>query len=152
LSDGYADVAAHSFTVQDAIDIATKAHAGQSDKLGVPYIEHCIAVMGMFDADLEMKVAVLHDTVEDTDISLEDLRAAGCETEGVEAIDALSKRPGEPLEASMQRVRANPIAANVKLGDIAHNVSRIPKISDLATRKRLTSKYGKSLSLLGLAE
>lgn len=146
------DRAAYSFTVQDAIEIATKAHAGQPDKLGVPYIEHCLAVMRMFDSDLEMKVAVLHDTVEDTDIGLDDLRAAGCEDHVVDAIDALTKRPGEPLEASMQRVRANPIAANVKLGDIAHNVSRIPKISHPATRRRLTSKYGKSLSLLGLAE
>lgn len=152
MSDEDANGPAHSFTVQDAIDIATKAHAGQMDQIHVPYIEHCLAVMKMFDSDLEMKVAILHDTVEDTALSLDDLRAAGCDDQVVDAVEALTKLPGEPLESSMERVRENPIAANVKLADIAHNVSRIPQISDPATRKRLTSKYGKSLSLLGLAE
>jgi len=137
------------FTVGKAIQFAARAHAEQFDKLGIPYIEHCLTVMQMFEADLDRKVALLHDTIEDTDLTLDDLRSAGCEKEVIDAIDALTKRPGEPLEESMRRVRGNSIAAKVKLGDIAHNVSRLPKIEDQATRMRLTAKYGKSLSLLG---
>ena len=96
--------------------------------------------------------ALLHDTVEDTEVTLPYL-AWYFSARIVDAVDALTKRPHEPLESSMARVRANEIALWVKRADIADNTDpeRISRL-DEDTRKRLTKKYNKSLRLLGITK
>ena len=115
-------------TLERAIEIAIAAHAGQLDKAGQPYIFHPIRVMNRVGDDYEKMTAVLHDVVEDTAITLENLVREGFPDEVLRAIDALTKRPGETrLEAAM-RAALDPIGRAVKLADNAENMdlSRIP--------------------------
>lgn len=126
-------------TLERAISIAALAHAGQVDKAGQPYILHPLRVMLRVNSDEERIAAVLHDVVEDTDVSLAQLTDEGFSQTIVSAIEALTKRPGENrLEAAL-RAAANPIARIVKLSDNAENMdlSRIanPTEKDFARMK-----------------
>ena len=98
-----------------AINIAAKAHQGQADKGGNPYILHPLRVMFSRKTEIERICAVLHDVIEDTDITLVDLRNEGFSEEVIAAIDALTKRNGESYDDFIQRVIKNKIAARVKL-------------------------------------
>ncbi|RJT89026.1 HD domain-containing protein [Cryobacterium melibiosiphilum] len=133
-----------------AVNLARSAHAGQRDKLGVSYICHPLAVMRRVTTDDEKIVAVLHDVVEDTAVTLDYLRTLGFEEHVVTAVDAITKRAGEPLAESMARVAADPLALIVKRADISHNAdpARQAKLTD-AARARLTEKYENSARLLG---
>ena len=136
--------------LHDAMTLARTAHAGQVDKLGVAYIDHPLAVMQRVSGTDAKIVAVLHDVVEDTDVTLDDLRSLGFSTEIVEAVDAVTKVKGESLDESMARVKANPLALIVKKADISHNADpeRQYGLSD-ESRVRLTEKYETSALLLG---
>ncbi|MBB4967904.1 HD domain-containing protein [Saccharothrix violaceirubra] len=142
-----------TFTVQDAVSLARTAHEGQVDKSGKPYIGHPLRVMAAMTDDRGRMAAVLHDVVEDTDVTADDLRAAGCPAEVVDAVIALSHLGGEPQEDYLRRVAANPLAVRVKRADIADNSSP-HRLADLdePTRLRLTEKYRRAVALLdGLA-
>lgn len=138
-----------SFTLGDAIALASDAHAGQIDKAGRPYIEHPLRVMRRLRGEHEQMTAVLHDVLEDTSITVEDLRAAGCPEPVISAVRALTKHPGEPLDQAMARAAANPIARAVKRADIADNSDpeRLALL-DPATAQRLRRKYADSARLL----
>jgi len=114
-----------------AIEIAAKAHAGQTDKGGNAYILHPLRVMMNFcdDKDEAAQIcAVLHDVVEDTTITLDDLRAEGFSDEIIAALDCLTKRDGESYDDFIGRILANPLACKVKNGDLTDNMdlTRIP--------------------------
>lgn len=115
-------------TLQDAIALATKAHQGQKDKAGAVYINHPLRVMSRMATDEERMVAVLHDVVEDTSITLQQLRVAGYPKAVVDAVDALSRRKGETYEQFIERLKPNALARKVKIGDLEDNMdlSRIP--------------------------
>ena len=115
-------------TLERAIEIACHAHEGQLDKAGMPYIFHPIQVMNRVSSDHEKMAAVLHDVVEDTAVTIENLEREGFPSEVLEAIDALTKRPGETRLQAALRAAAHPIARAVKLADNAENMnmSRIP--------------------------
>lgn len=114
-----------------ALDIANKAHAGQVDKLGQPYILHLLRVMLEMDTDEARVVAVLHDLVEDTCWLLEALADYGLPPDSVAALDALTRRKGEPyLPDYIERVAANPLARKVKLADLADNLSPLRRPTD----------------------
>lgn len=135
-----------------AIDLAVEAHRGQVDKLGVDYIQHPLAVMVLVGSERQKIVAVLHDVVEDTDVTLEDIRAAGFDPATVDCVDAITKRRNEPLEESMGRIMAEPTgdARQVKLADISHNANPARQAAlDEVTRARLRRKYTRSAALLG---
>jgi (p)ppGpp synthase/HD superfamily hydrolase len=140
------------FTVDDAVALATRAHAGQLDKSGRPYIGHPLRVMAAVTGDHERMAAVLHDVVEDTAVTPGDLRLAGVPQVVVDAVVALSKRPGEAQADYLARVAADPIALVVKHADIADNTSphRLARL-DPATQARLTAKYAEALRLLAAA-
>ena len=105
-----------------AIMIATKAHDGQFDKAGKPYILHHLAVMAQMDT-LESKiVAVLHDAIEDSDLKITDLVQQGFPDFIIKAIAAITKLVGEPYEDYILRVKSNPIAYKVKIADVTHNM------------------------------
>lgn len=119
-------------TLERAIAIAATAHAGQRDKAGQPYILHPIRVMLRVNSDDERMAAVLHDVIEDTSITLAQLSAEGFPAAVVEAVEALTKRPGESRLAAAGRAAIHPIARAVKLADNAENMdlSRIPHPSE----------------------
>ena len=115
--------------LERAIEIAAKAHAGQVDKGGQPYILHPLRVMLRVPEAESRIVAVLHDVVEDAEITYDDLRAEGFSGSVLAALEALTKQPGESRTDAARRARANPIAREVKLADNAENMdlSRIPE-------------------------
>lgn len=110
------------------LEIAIKAHHGQFRRDEVtPYIEHPLAVSSAFPPEWwEYDVALLHDVVEDTDWTLEDLRANGVHSFVVNAVDALTKRKGEKYSSYLERVASNGCAIRVKLADIAANLADDP--------------------------
>lgn len=108
--------------IDKAIGIAVKAHAGQVDKGGEPYILHPLRLMMKFTKDTERSVAVLHDVVEDSDITLEDLRNHGVPAVVVEAVDSLTKRDGETYEEFVVRVSLNKLASKIKIEDLKDNL------------------------------
>lgn len=114
-------------TLERAIIIATQAHAGQTDKAGAPYILHPLRVMLMLATDAERIVGVLHDVVEDTAVTFNDLRAEGFTDEILAALESVTKRDGEEYEAFVLRAGQNPIGRSVKLADLRDNsdISRI---------------------------
>ena len=122
--------------------VAREAHSDQVDKTGHPYIEHPQRVAARVEGDeLLEAIAWLHDVVEDTSVSLADLQAL-FPLEVTEAVDAITKRPGESRLEYYARVRSNPRARKVKDADIADNTdpARTAQL-DPATRDRLAVKY-----------
>jgi (p)ppGpp synthase/HD superfamily hydrolase len=109
-------------TIEDAIALATEAHRGQTRPDGSAYILHPLRVMLALQDDLDQVVGVLHDVVEDTPVTLDDLRRRGYDPEVVEAVDHLSRREGETYEAFVERVAPHPRARRVKLADLADNM------------------------------
>lgn len=105
-----------------AIALASQAHFGQVDKAGAPYILHPLRVMMRMGDDDSRIVAILHDVVEDSDITLDDLRAEGFPALLVDAIDALTRRQREDYEVFILRVGQNSIARSVKIADLRDNL------------------------------
>jgi GTP diphosphokinase / guanosine-3',5'-bis(diphosphate) 3'-diphosphatase len=134
-----------------AIDLAKRAHTGQVDKAGKPYLDHPLRVMAKMSSDEEKMVAVLHDAVEDSDLSLDELRREGFPAQVIEAIDAITKREGEDYETYLARVTTDRIALTVKIADMTDNmdISRIAVPND-NDRARL-DKYSKVLPRLRAA-
>ena len=116
-------------TLERAIALAARAHEGQVDKAGAPYILHPLRMMLSVDTPEARMAAVLHDVVEDTAVTLEQLRAEGFPESVIGAVDALTKREAEEddYESFIQRAGTNAIARQVKLADLRDNcdVSRI---------------------------
>lgn len=105
-----------------AIRIAAKAHEGQMDKAGQPYILHPLRVMFMRRNETERICAVLHDVIEDSDITIEYLRKEGFSEEVLSVLDALTKRENENYDDFIGRVIANKTACKVKLADLSDNM------------------------------
>jgi (p)ppGpp synthase/HD superfamily hydrolase len=124
-----------------AKQIATKDHQGQLDKADQPYITHPEFVASQVTGDEAKAVAWLHDVVEDTSVTFDDLRAAGLSEAVIAGVAAITKREDEDYETYLERVAANPLAKAVKLADLTHNMdtSRLKTITD-KTRERL-EKY-----------
>ncbi|WP_104104653.1 HD domain-containing protein [Arthrobacter sp. 08Y14] len=141
--------------VTEAKDVATLAHKGQVDKAGSPYIGHPGRVAGhvtrhaaVEDVEAAQAVAWLHDVVEDTPVTLDDL-ARQFPADVVAAVDAMTKRAEEDRDAYYRRVRANRIARAVKQADLDDNTdpARTARL-DSDTRQRLAAKYDHARSVL----
>lgn len=109
-------------TLERAIEIAARAHAGQMDKSGQPYILHPLRVMLAVKTPDERMAAVLHDVVEDTSVTFDDLAQAGFSEAVITAVKFLTKHPGEARQDAARRAVQNPIARKVKLADVADNM------------------------------
>lgn len=129
-------------TLDEAIALARKYHETQVDNGGRPYVEHPLRVMDRVSTDEEKLTAVMHDLLEDTSLSIADLVAAGCPARVLEALDALTKRPGELYSAFVARAASNRIAHAVKLADIDDNLDpeRLGRL-DPEVAARLREKY-----------
>src|SRR4051794_16652162 len=108
-------------TIEKALQIAARAHEGQEDKDGRPYILHPLRVMGAVEGETAQVVAVLHDVVEDTAITVDDLRREGFGEEVLSAVACLTHRKGEPYADYVVRCRGDEIARRVKLADLEDN-------------------------------
>ena len=103
-----------------AMQLAYAAHHGQTDKAGVPYIFHPLHLAEAMEDEVSCCVALLHDTVEDTDVTLEAL-AAAFPAEVVGAVKLLTHEEGTDYFDYVRRIKSNPISLKVKLADLAHN-------------------------------
>jgi (p)ppGpp synthase/HD superfamily hydrolase len=137
-------------TLERAIAIASQAHEGQVDKAGAPYILHPLRMMLSVDTPEARMAAVLHDVVEDTPITLDQLRGEGFPETVIEAVEALTKRPEEEndYDAFIRRVAPNPLARTVKLADLRDNcdMSRIAQPTE-KDRRRI-EKYKRAIQYL----
>ncbi len=121
-------------TLEDAIALAVEAHRGQKDRAGAPYILHPLRVMYRlgWDAPEAARIAaVLHDVVEDTKVTLDELRRRGFSEEVLAAVELLSRRPEDSYEQFIERVLPDPIARRVKRADLEDNmeVRRLPAVT-----------------------
>jgi (p)ppGpp synthase/HD superfamily hydrolase len=118
--------------LEKAIQCAVTAHAGQKDKAGAPYILHPLRIMMKMGNEVEMITAALHDVVEDSPLTLADLRAEGFSEEIIAAVDHLTRREGEAYEIFINRLRHNPLAVKVKLADLEDNmdIRRIRNVTE----------------------
>ena len=130
-----------------ALTIAMKAHAGQVDKAGEEYINHPLRVAKGFIGELRI-VALLHDVVEDSDITLDQLREEGFSDAVISALDAVTKREGELYDEFIGRIKENPMAVQVKLADLKDNMdlSRLPELTERDLQRVV--KYHKAYRFL----
>ena len=133
-----------------ALSIARKAHEGQLDKAGVDYIEHPIYVASQVDTEEEKAVALLHDVIEDSPVSAEELLQAGLPETVVTAVQVLTKKKEQDYQIYLETVKKNPLARVVKLADLKHNsdLSRLSSITE-KDRERL-KKYKKAIDFLSM--
>jgi len=135
--------------LERAIEIAVKAHMGQVDKGGNPYILHPLRVMMSVDVELEKIVAVLHDVVEDSNWTFDDFLAEGFSVEVIGALKSVMKESeDEDYDLFIQRAMRNPIGRKVKIADLRDNldVNRISDITDTDVKR--INKYKRALKFL----
>jgi len=135
--------------LKKAIEIAIEAHKGVTDKYGAPYINHVTRVMNLGETEEEKIVGVLHDLVEDTPWTFEQLAAEGFSSEIIDALTCVTKiSEEEDYEEFTLRASRNPLALKVKINDLTDNmdIRRIPVL----TEKDLTRlmKYHKAYRFL----
>jgi (p)ppGpp synthase/HD superfamily hydrolase len=135
-------------TLEDALMLAAMAHRGQVDKAGQPYILHPIRLMLALTGEQERMAALLHDVVEDSDVTLGDLTVTGYPVEVVEAVALLTHQEGQEYSDYIEGIRENPIARRVKMADLKDNLdlSRIAVPSE-KDRERM-DKYRAALKIL----
>jgi (p)ppGpp synthase/HD superfamily hydrolase len=130
------------------LNFIIEKHAGQKDKAGVSYVFHPITVALMCESESEKIIALLHDILEDTNTTPEELLSLGVSEEELEAIQLLTKPSEEPYFDYINRVAKNPYARPVKKADLTHNMdlSRLLQITDKDRKRR--EKYLKAYNLL----
>src|ERR1043165_560731 len=141
-------------SVNEVDFMADCAHAGQVDKIGVPYIEHVRAVaagLTPFGDELVM-AGLLHDIIEDTDWTAERLREEGLSDRVVSAVEAVTNQKGVPYEEKVSRIIRSSDATLVKISDNAHN-SHPDRAAQLPDEKRaqLAAKYRAARDVLWAA-
>ncbi|MEM7734732.1 MAG: HD domain-containing protein [Deinococcota bacterium] len=119
-------------SLERAVELAARYHAGQLQRNGIPYLLHPLHVMEQVESIPAKIVAVLHDVVEDTPLTLEDLRAEGFNTEVVEAVRLVTKLEDVSYEDYIDALAHNSLARTVKLADLRHNIdlTRLDEVRD----------------------
>lgn len=132
-----------------ALKICYEAHAGQVDKSGIPYVFHPFHLAEQMGTEHEICAALLHDVMEDTAMTAEDLAGAGIPQEYVDTCLKLKHEPGVPYMDYVEALKGDPVARRVKMADLAHNsdlsrLDREPTEEDL----RRIEKYRAAMRLL----
>ena len=131
--------------IEKSLQIALRAYSGKTDKAGREYILHPLRVMAKMNTEIEMSAALLHDVIEDSEITAEQLLAEGIPAEVVEAVQFLSKNEGEEYQDFVIRAKKNQLAAKVKIADIEDNIDvlRLQSLDDydLARVKKYHSAW-----------
>ncbi len=130
-----------------ALVLAVTKHHGQYDKGGVPYSLHPLKVMHYLKSDdMElMSIAVMHDVVEDTDVTFQDLEDMGFTPRVISALRLLTKMPGQTAKEYLEGIKSNKDTIAVKLADLRHNsdIRRLKGITekDVARMKKYNEMY-----------
>ena len=131
-----------------AMKIAFEAHKNQTDKNGIPYIYHPIHLAEQMDSENTICVALLHDVVEDTSITFEDLQVEGFSGGIIDALKLLTHDDAVPYMEYVKEIRKNPIATKVKLADLRHNsdLTRLDEVNEKALKR--VEKYKDAIKIL----
>lgn len=130
-----------------AINVAYNAHMGQYDDFGIPYIFHPMHLAEQMDTEEECVVAILHDVIEDTTVSIEELEKE-FPAEMIDALKLLTHDKSVDYMEYIKNLKDNPIAKKVKLADLVHNsdLSRLDEITERDIHRN--EKYKKAMELL----
>ncbi len=133
-----------------ALKLCFEAHKNQTDKTGLPYVFHPFHLAEQMTDEYTTVTALLHDVVEDTDYTLNDLKEMGYPDEVITALTLLTHDDGSEYMDYVKRLKNNPIARAVKLADLKHNsdLSRYDKIDGNAIKR--TAKYQQAIEILSL--
>lgn len=131
-----------------ATDIAIEVHTGHYDKNGQPYLGHVLRVMSAGHTLQEKIVGALHDVVEDSDRTLEDLAGEGFSPEILDAVNAMTHDDSETYDEYLIRVTKNPVAVRVKMNDLSDNmdIRRLKELNDTTVSR--IRKYLKAYKFL----
>ena len=131
-----------------ALKLCFEAHKEQVDKTGLPYVFHPFHLAEQMNDELSVVCALLHDVVEDTDITLSDLTDMGYPDEVIEVLNLLTHEPSVPYMDYVAKISENPIAKKVKIADLTHNSdnTRLDVIDEYAIKR--CEKYKRALELL----
>ena len=131
-----------------AMRIAFDAHKEQTDKNGMPYIYHPIHLAEQMQDEAAICVALLHDVMEDTDMTVAELQAEGFPKEVLAALQLMTHREGVPYMEYVCKIKGDPIAAAVKMADLRHNsdLSRLDTVDEKALAR--AEKYKQAMELL----
>lgn len=131
--------------IEKSLKIALDAYTGKKDKAGKTYILHPLRIMQKMESEELKAVAILHDVIEDSDYTADDLRAEGIPGEVVEAVVSLTRNEGESYSDFIDRASRNALARDVKLADIEDNMDilRLEEIreKDLERLKKYHKAY-----------
>ena len=135
-------------TTKAALRLACEAHRNQLDKSGLPYILHPFHLAEQMDSEDAVCVALLHDVMEDSDVTAEQIRAIGMSDEVIEVLELLTHDPREPYLDYVARIASNDLARRVKIADLRHN-SDLNRLDVITERDRSRArKYAQALDLL----
>lgn len=131
-----------------AMKIAFDAHREQVDKTGIPYIYHPIHLAEQMDDEISTCAALLHDVVEDTDITFENLEKQGFGDEIISVLKLLTHDDGVDYMEYVGKIKSNPTAIKVKLADLKHNsdLTRLDNVDEYAIKRN--EKYKKAIDFL----
>lgn len=131
-----------------AMNICYKAHKDQLDRSGVPYVFHPLHLAEQMEDEDTTITALLHDVVEDSSMTIDDLRKYGFSEDVLNAVEVLTHDPDTPYFDYIEKVKTNPIAVIVKREDLKHN-SDLTRLDDVTAKDiQRTEKYKKALELL----
>lgn len=133
---------------KQALKLCFEAHRDQIDKSGMPYVLHPFHLAEQMDTEESTIVALLHDIVEDTDYTLQDLKALGFPSNVIDALALMTHDPKVPYMEYVKGISANPLATKVKLADLRHNsdLSRLDSVDEKALSR--VKKYAAAIELL----
>lgn len=131
-----------------ALKLCFEAHKTQVDKTGMPYVFHPFHLAEQMTDELSTVCALLHDVIEDTDYTFDDLREMGFPEAVIEVLTLLTHDEAVPYMEYVKKIGTNPTARAVKLADLAHNsdISRLDTVDEAAIAR--TEKYKKAIALL----
>ncbi len=131
-----------------ALKLCFGAHKNQTDKSGMPYVFHPFHLAEQMSSEITVITALLHDVVEDTDYTIDDLREMDFGEEVIEALALLTHDDSEPYMDYVARIKENPVARAVKLADLEHNsdMSRLSVVDDYALKR--AEKYKAAIEIL----
>lgn len=131
-----------------AMKISFKAHKNQTDKNGMPYIFHPIHLAEQMTDEKTICVALLHDVVEDTDITFEELENEGFSEDIIDALKLMTHDDSVPYMDYVKEIKTNRIATTVKIADLKHNsdLTRLDIVNEKAIKR--VEKYKKAIELL----
>jgi (p)ppGpp synthase/HD superfamily hydrolase len=131
-----------------ALMLCFNSHKDQVDKTGLPYVFHPFHLAEQMDDEISTVCALLHDVVEDTDTTFDELSEMGFPNEVIDVLKLLTHAPEVEYMEYVEKISENPTATKVKIADLMHNsdLSRMDTVDEWAIKR--TEKYKNALKLL----